>query len=278
MVAMSLKYRLVHFVPDPFSAGRVPVAALLDDGRSVCLARAEHMPGADCLGGTAPAAALRIVVDALASAKSLDVLPIAVGPQAVLGPLTDVPRDVANPAAWLVEHILPRPHSRSPQEAVSHRERRTKRTTEGYQFFESYDVGTYVRKKFQPEREWADLLSRPTVPLTPISHWVGNPQVGLALMEPVRPTRIETEIREVYNRLAGYQVFFERAREPEIRDVSLYVYVLPGGDEETRHEIPADFSDLQANVIDTNVAPQRGELLDRIRYLGRRAEPPSVAN
>ena len=62
---MTAQYRLVHFVPDPFLGGRVPIAALLRTPDGVQVVRVPHLPGPHCLGGRARAATVQLVVEDL---------------------------------------------------------------------------------------------------------------------------------------------------------------------------------------------------------------------
>lgn len=104
---MLTRYRIVHFVPDPFTGARIPIAAVVAYAGTVALALATRLPSADCLGRVSLLATMHMVLHALAAVESLDVLPIAVGPHAVLGDARYVPEGVANPVAWVTEHVLP---------------------------------------------------------------------------------------------------------------------------------------------------------------------------
>src|ERR1017187_6147506 len=81
---MTARYRVVHFVPDPFTGARIPLAAIVAGGGGVSIASAGHVPGAVCLGRPSTYAAMQMVLESLSTVESLDVLPVAVGPHAVL--------------------------------------------------------------------------------------------------------------------------------------------------------------------------------------------------
>jgi hypothetical protein len=267
---MTEKYRLVHFLPDPFSGARVPIAALVSGASGLKIARASHLPGAACLGSPEKEFALGYVLESLERARTLDDLPVEVGPQAILGPITSVPSGVTNPTAWVQEFVLPHIATRQTSTAP----RSTKRHTRGFRFFEEWKVAQWVGKHFHPEKEWADLFSARSVGLEPVSHWAGSGQDQLLLMEPILPGRVQrdADVKAVFNRLAGYQVFLASGPEEIRKRTDVCIYVLPGA-EEHRGAVISAFDTLKARVVDTENTPQRDALLDEIRTLGASRTP-----
>jgi hypothetical protein len=263
---MSVRYRLVHFLPDPFSGARVPVAALVGGDGRISVAQAMYLPAAACLGSSATEAALGLVLESLGGAKTLDSLPVGAGPQAVLGPVTNVPPGVADAAEWVRQHILPRPLRQT-----TATEPATKRPTYGSRFFKQWSVDNLVHKRFRPSREWAGLISTPSPGLEPVSHWTGNAQTGVLLMEPIIPARLKhaADIREVFSRFAGYRVFLGAVAMGALeRHTQLCVYVLPGGTTDARDAVRTAFNPLQARIVDTEIDRERDEFLTLIRTLG----------
>src|SRR5947208_1973368 len=82
VIEMNAKYRLVHFLPDPFSGAQVPIAALVGGEGGVVVTRADHLPGAACLGSPERQSALECVLESIIDARTLDGLPVGAGPQA----------------------------------------------------------------------------------------------------------------------------------------------------------------------------------------------------
>jgi hypothetical protein len=105
---MPALYRMVLFVPDPFTEGRVPIAALVDDGQKVTVVQAPHRPCAECLGGVAADALVDIILSDLNGITTIDHLPESVGPQVMLSVVRKLPDGVKEPVAW-VAHVWTRP-------------------------------------------------------------------------------------------------------------------------------------------------------------------------
>jgi hypothetical protein len=270
---MVARYRLVHFVPDPFTGARIPVAALVAGGGGVSVASATHLPAAACLGRAPTYAAMQMVLEALSAAESFDVLPVAVGPQAILDVERQIPGDVSDPVKWVVEHVLPRvTENRPPRETRSHH-----RDTEGYRFFETWNVSRYVQRRFRPDQAWSELGSTTPRMLAQVSHWVGAPNVGLLLMEPIVLTRpgLQGDLIEVHQRFASYRLFLDSGDIPEEtrEKTKLYVYVLAGGKAQDRHSALTSFTSVGATTIDTESESARQSFLGEIRSVGREANP-----
>lgn len=92
-------YRLVHFIPDPFTEGRVPIAALVEADGHVSVVKAP-MPCACSLGGRSGEALLTMGLQALDHAKRFVELPRSMGPHFTLGDPRDVPAGV-DAVAWV---------------------------------------------------------------------------------------------------------------------------------------------------------------------------------
>lgn len=88
------EYRMVLFVPDPFSGARFPIAALVQDAGKVSVVHAPHIPCATCLGGENAAAVVQIILSDLVGVTTIDELPESIGPHAMLGDRRGIPNHV----------------------------------------------------------------------------------------------------------------------------------------------------------------------------------------
>jgi hypothetical protein len=140
---MNSTYRVVHFIPDPFSGARVPVGALVKRPGSVGIAVAKLSGDPGELVGTAREAAIvDHVLSTLFTVQDLSALPPSAGPQAVLGPLLSIPASVPDPVRWVEDHILVRPTPVAPK-----RESHRTRQDVGLDFFTAFGVRKYVKTK-----------------------------------------------------------------------------------------------------------------------------------
>jgi len=270
---MTAKYRIVHFVPDPFNGTRIPVAAIVAGAGGLSVATAARLPGPACLGQAPVHATMQMVLESLSSVDDFNVLPVSVGPQALLDVERQIPGEVSDPVGWVVEHVLPRADG----PAVTRAAKSHHRDTQGYRFFETCKVSQYVHQRFQPDQHWAGAPVAMPRKLGTISHWVGAAKVGILLMEPLIPTRpgFERDLVEVYQRLASYRAFLDRGGVPEgaKQNTKLRVYVLPGGNERNRTSALGAFADVEALTVDTASESARRSFVEEIRDLGVAATP-----
>lgn len=98
-------FRIVHFVPDPFLGGRVPIAALVQSDGRLTVVRVPHLPGPACLGRESAAAAMRLALEDLERLRSFEHLPASMGPQVVLGEVREVPLHVDDPVGWVARAL-----------------------------------------------------------------------------------------------------------------------------------------------------------------------------
>jgi hypothetical protein len=103
-----MKFRLVSFTPDPFSGGRFTIGALIGTERDASFTPAEHLPGPDCLGGTAAWLTLQKVLQSLASLRRLDPEPGFATQLLSFSPTASVPTGCVDPKSWLRAALLPR--------------------------------------------------------------------------------------------------------------------------------------------------------------------------
>jgi hypothetical protein len=258
---MTLTFQIVHYVPNLFVGGRMPVAAmLLGTAMSARLVRALHLPDERCLGGHGHLAALDFALARLERDPK-------VASTAVLGPHLefDHPRQVpagVDADRWLREHVLPQPPAQPGT-------RGTRRATYGYAWLKAAGIARFVRKKFRPEKpgtpEVPALLSKG---LKPISHWVTDGK-QLLLLEPVIPRDLPLPLEDIATTLGAYR--FHLGDEPT---VTLGVYMLPGGSPLARVHARRSLQSSAHRVFDTETDTDRNALVSEVRLLGERNSPP----
>lgn len=98
------RWRTVHFIPDPFLGGRIPIAVLVHVAGRVTVLRTKR-PCDSCLGDGATDLVRAVVRGLEREGSDFDQLPPSVGPQVVLGDVFRVP-DTTDPVAWVREAII----------------------------------------------------------------------------------------------------------------------------------------------------------------------------
>lgn len=269
---MSARYRLVHFVPDPFLGGRVPVAALVEQDGAVSVARLPHLPGPACLGGQAAWSLVQIVLDDLAETTRFDHPPDCLGPQALFDKVRLVPAGVVDAKNW-VEATLAA-HTEAPHPEAPEQPHRPHRSTWGYRFFQTHKVDRFVRKTFRPGEDAGGFLQGASM-LGPISHFVAG-AAEVLLMEPIVPRRPnwEDDVRGVAKTFAAYKTALRQERGA--RRASLAAYVLAGGQERARKAIFRDLARWADLVVDTASDGPRARFLEHIVSTGRSGTPELV--
>jgi hypothetical protein len=100
-----MKYRIVLYLPDPFTELQIPIGALVESGGTVTPVIASKFPSADYL--SAPGEMLmRHAVQDLQKVKSMH-LPMSFGPHFVLTDLVTHPLEDADPVDFVRDHFLP---------------------------------------------------------------------------------------------------------------------------------------------------------------------------
>jgi hypothetical protein len=266
---MSAEFRVIHFISDPFLGARIPVAALLrEDDDVVRLIRAQHLPGAECLGGAEYSAALRMVLECLDSSPTFDQLPLTVGPLAIMAEPVRVPDAIRDPVKWL-QQVLP-----TTPKTEQGREREANRSTVGYKFFQSWQINHYVQKHFRMSAHWQSLSVRKSA-VTPsaastdsISHWVEGTKKVL-LMEPLIPSRrsFSNDVHEVAQNFSAYRFHLSELR-PE-KDVLLVAYVLPYANQERREEAFISLKKVAHRVIDLSNKESERNFVQQVESVGK---------
>src|SRR5689334_3210698 len=71
--SMKAKFRLVHFLPDPFTGSRIAIGALVQVGGRAKFVRAGRLPDAGCVGGRDAWAAMQMAIDSLTAAEDFGI-------------------------------------------------------------------------------------------------------------------------------------------------------------------------------------------------------------
>lgn len=265
------RYKLIYFVPDPFTMGRIPVGALVEDGPRVESVIASHLPGAECLGGHKSAALLRMIVRDLAHVTTFE-LPRSISPHAKLDLEQTLAPQIENPIAWVKQHVLPcKPKQIDGLQDEKLRDPLVRRATIGYKFFQNWRVHQHVRRTFKPGRDWDNWLEGGKDVLEPISHWVAGEQ-EILLMEPIVPEdlhhRVDDEVKDISRRFLTYRGYVEKHRPDGNRRGRLVAYILPGVSRELRVRAFARLDVASDEVVDLSAEKDRTRFFDRIRALG----------
>lgn len=105
---MNCRFRMIQFVPDPFSGARIPIGALVETDRGLEIATASELPSRDCLGGRATETLVQGIVEALKTSElDFDELPPKIGPQVRLGEPQILPVAGKYALEWLTVHVFP---------------------------------------------------------------------------------------------------------------------------------------------------------------------------
>lgn len=100
---MTSRFRPVWLVLDPYTGGRALIGMLVADGGRIEFVPA---PDADRVRRPTQQNIVDLAAGELAGATCFDDLPIALGPQVVLGEPSAVPATVESPARWVAERVI----------------------------------------------------------------------------------------------------------------------------------------------------------------------------
>lgn len=265
------RYKLIYFVPDPFSGGQIPIGALVEDNSRVEAVIPSHLPGAECLGSLKSAALMRMIIRDLNLVTKFE-LPRCISPHAKLDSEHILPAQIKDPFAWVQKHILPRkPDLTEGQKEQKLHDPIVRRATIGYRFFQNWCVHHHVRQTFKPGRDWDSWLKSGRDVLEPISHWVAGKQ-EILLMEPIVPEdahhKFEDETRKVAQRFLSYRGYFDKNRPEAGRQGQLVAYILPGISRDLRTKAFAKLGVASDEIVDFSAENQRSRFFDRMRSLG----------
>jgi hypothetical protein len=255
---MTARYHIIHFIPDPFSGARVPLAAFVESTNGWRLAEAPHVPGPECLGGSNAHALLRMVLQDLRAHEALPHLPRTVGPQIALTEEKSIPEGIADPVEWVERHVLPqRPGAEGPTQP-----RGPHRDTYGYRLFTQHHVEQYVGKTYKP-----DAIGVRGLAVSSISHYVsGNEE--LLLMEPIVGNRAELEkdLTQVSTAFLAWQTLLAGSHTHRRHELIAYVFGADSVVAKSRTKLPDG-----ARVVAVDNPVQLSEFISRIKKVGSTA-------
>ena len=256
---MNARFRVIHFVPDPFSGGRVPIAALVDLGGRVQVAFAESKWERLLPAGARLVA--RLIRESLESRASFDDLPASSGPHAVLGEVRPVPTDVEEPVRWVRVAIF------GLGEVAEAAPKATERRQQaGFRLLTSWKVAQWVKRRYRP----AEDSNRYAKVLPEISQYVVS-KAGLLLMEPILVSQphFTNQLQHVGTSFMAWHHSLEKARRDSPRP-TFYAYVLSNGDRDRVAEAHDALGDL-ATVVDVAAPKEREGFVSTIRKVGQAA-------
>ena len=250
------RFQIVHYVPNLFLGGRVPVAAIVHhtDSNHKVLVRADFRPDVQCLGGHAHLVALNHALTRIEK-EPHRASSAVLGPHIQVDELRPVPHGV-DAAPWLREQVLPRP-------VAADVVRGPKRATFGYDWLREQGIARFVHKRFRP-----DNANVPKVPqlehknLKTISHWAAS-STQLLLLEPIIPDDSQQDVIENVATTFGAYRFHLR----DVASVTLAAYMLPGGSDYARDYTRHSLAATAHRVYDTKYDSQRADLITQIKKL-----------
>lgn len=262
------RYRIIHFTPDPFSSGRVPIGAIIDGEQGISVVPATRLPDLNCLGGRSKVGIMRILLQDLNQINNFDSLPPSLGPHASLDDIRYLPSNTVNIEQWIKRYILPvKIKAEEEQEKTS--DRSSKRATVGYRCLETYRVAKYVRKTFRPQDDGQELFSSGAHILDIISHWVANIE-ELMLLEPIVPETLSHHVNDdskvVAKRFLEYKQLIKQTVSK--KNATLSAYLLPGIDKEHKRRAIENLKISADRIYDLEKEQDRANFINRIRSLG----------
>lgn len=253
---MTAQYRIVHFVPNVLLGTRIPVAALVRHHGETQVVRAEQQMDARCLGGTANAALLRMVLASLDEAR-FDELSMSTGPHAML----DEPRSLpTSPDAFefVRRHVLPSAVARMRQA------RRPRWSRQGHAFFQRAGLGAYVRKVYSPRRQPDAIPALAGAALQSIAHWVAGP-TRVLLLEPIAATDVglDEQVRRIATTFSAYRFHLDSAQVDRAQ-VSLCAYVLEGASPAACEDVVRELRKPAHEVLCLDRVDDRAYIIDTV--------------
>lgn len=256
---MSARFRIVHFVPDPFAGSRIAIAALVNVNGRWELARARSLPGIACAGGLRAYSTMQMILERLSTTERLDGLPASVGPQAVLGDEKEVPTGISDPTAWVQAMVLPRLDD--PDDQKDTKPRGPHRETLGYQVLQQWGVGEFVHRHFKAE-VIPGVAARAA---NDISHYVAGKSEVL-LMEPVIAVRanLSQDLTSISETFLAWKKLLELA--PAKRHPRFIAYVT--GPAEGFTEAQSVLRTAADAVVNIDNRLERTRFIEEIRRIG----------
>ena len=253
-------FQIVHYVPNLFVGGRVPIAAIVKEESEARprIVRAAYYPDERCLGGREHVFTLQRALERLENEPSS--FASNLGPHLHFEEPRQLPSGVIADS-WLRESVLPHAGKRE-------RERGPRRSTFGYRWLSEQGVAKWVRKRFKPGRPGTpDLFGLREHNLEAISQWASD-GTRLLLLEPIIPHDVNQEpVARVATVLSAY-----RFHTQNVPTVQLAVYMLAGSSNPAaRAWTRRSLTGVAHVVFDTQVPGERDTLVESIRDIGEHA-------
>lgn len=257
---MNARFRVIHFVPDPFSGGRVPIAALVELGGRVQVAFAESK-WERLLPASARLVA-RLIRESLGTRASFDDLPASSGPHAVLGEVRSVPAEVSEPVQWVRGAIF------GLGEEIQAEPKPTERRQQaGLRLLASWKVDQWVKRRYRPD-EGSNRFAKV---LPEISQYVLS-KAGLLLMEPILVSQphFTSQLQHIGTSFMAWHHSLEKESRRDSVHPTFYAYVLSNGDRDRVAEAHDALRGL-ATVVDVAAQKERDGLVTAIKRVGQAA-------
>lgn len=258
-------YRIVHFVPDPFSGLRLPVAAIVESSAGVEVVRSPRKWPLACLGSRRERALLQTILQKLHAPFSIDSLPETLGPSAVLDQKMTMPDYATEPSEWVLRHVLSQRQAKKTRPPSSEG-----RLLQGRAFLKRERVADLVQDKFQPATAWDGWLHRAEA-LPAVSLWVEGRSEAL-LLEPIILQRAKylQETNTVAVNFGAYQQAIARVAKDN-RQAKLIAYIVSDEEHQELFDAVKERLDPFADeVINTSKTDQRHELVNLIETIADR--------
>lgn len=255
---MTPRFRMVHFLADPFTGARFPIAALVDVEGRVKVAKVPDpisLPGLARHASTR--AAVRFALDSLSSASDFDSLPPSTGPYVALGEPRTVPVSSKDAIDWVLHSLLRRGERPTRTDLF-----RAGREAAGYRFLEQWQVAKWVGRGFRPEEHFKEF----SLVLPQVAQYVRG-KSELLLMEPISAKSesvLFRSLRHIGTTFMAWQHGFEQyENRPKVVDYIAYVVGVEEKDmiAEARHVLAKS----GASVVDVSATAERTRFLETIR-------------
>jgi hypothetical protein len=104
---VNARFRLVQYMPDPFSRTKITIGVLVEVNGRAELVRARTLPDLAYMGGRTAWVAMQKILDLLEAPAVFDVRTGEISPLVGFTEPRGIPEEVKNPVAWVASAILP---------------------------------------------------------------------------------------------------------------------------------------------------------------------------
>lgn len=253
-------YQILYFAPDLASGERLAVGAFVSDFGRCQFVSAGRRLGPACLGGVRPAALLDVLLDRALSLQAAQPAEMqrALGQNIEVGQEVVLAHRVADAAAWVRDHVLPRAETKEHEKRQSGQ----RRDAAGIGFFRQRRLDNLVKRRFKPEQFWGDYRQSAVRGGLCATHWV-NGGDRVLLLEPVLVRHDAVSASGIYKQILAMQRYMERTAAASTSTVG--AYVLMGGPVDARKDALLLMKDATDLVYDLADPEQADGLAERVR-------------